>query len=823
MLNTKKNILKKVVITAALGSAIILTSCLKLESGGGGAVVGTKTISTSCSASIIDYGQKGVVAASARGSYSDLALSPSTDALGGAYFDASSLSVKFSYWTGENFSTEVIAGEGVAAFVKLVYSPDGKPVVFWTQGTSVKAAFRSTPPPAVGTWSAGVIDTGVAPRALDAAVNPLGQIGVTFLTDTATTGRPKFLYCDTPCTGPSSFQIMTPNPYVDNTAIIATQVNSSVAWCQVSPTQYYPAVAYSVTGQTRYAVCRNTLANCLNHSNWQTQNVVAVGSVSKSLYINPDVVGDSPKMAILGDAGIVAYNMDAACTAAPTTFTASVAIGAATTGTQWLKLLADAAGKFHIFANEAATALRYYNSQTTTITGAWNTANTLETIATPTAFQGGAVVDNTSGGIYFSYPTNARLFDLRAGRIEDYAVASNLARTSRFDIDLTGALQLVGASAQLGNISSASTLGGRPGAAYVDFSAGAATTGRLKYAIRKGNTADSGWDYSIVGDTISPQFPSLAFDQFNKPWIGYFEANTNRFFLAQGSSTEGNGTWSHFEFPSLPAGAPIALPAANQVAVVMQYTGGVLYPVMIVLDNNATSRGLKAARFNQSTQAWSAVVTIDALGASGASHLSATSDASGNVAIAWRDLTLTRARYSHTADAVTWTAALSVSAVNQGMGAKLRFNPATGSPAMSYFDRGNNAVYYAACAGTPASCATSGWNPVAVDSAVGLSGLLAGNEQALTSDISFSTAGVATVLYPRGQGSSGSLMRASNATGSFVVTELALGANGATSGSAALNFGISGWHVVTSTNAAGGMTATHLGPGNWLYSTSCGD
>jgi hypothetical protein len=515
--------------TTALLSVMILTGCMEsstsfnpLEAGSG------VTPTASCTASVVDHGQKGTAAASARGNYSDLRISPTTGGLNAAYYDASTLSLKYAYWTGTHFTTEIVAGEGVAAFVRMVVTPDGRPILFWTQGTNLKAALRTSAPPEEGTWTAGVIDTGTAPRSVDAAVNPLGQVGVSFLTDTATAGRPKFLYCDTPCTTPQGFQIMSPNPWVENTAIIAAQTNTDFAWCKVSDSQYYPAMAYSVTGITRYAVCRNTLANCLSNTNWQTQTVVATGSVSKSFFLDPTVTGDVPKFAVLGATGITPYRMGAtACTAAPAAFSAGTVMGSATSGNQWLKLLGDGLGKFHIFANEGTASVRYYNSQTTTITGTWNAAAILETVTLPAALQGGATVDNSSGGIFFSYPTAAGLYDFRTGRVEDYTVASNSVsfRSNRFDMDLTGALQLVAANAQLHNVSSASTAAGRPSVAYVDYSPGAATTGRLKYASRTSNSSDSLWDYAIVGDTISPQFPSLALDSNNRPWIGYFEAN----------------------------------------------------------------------------------------------------------------------------------------------------------------------------------------------------------------------------------------------------------------------------------------------------------
>ena len=195
----------------------------------------------------------------ARGLYSDTKMIPGTSSPSTAFIDQSAVGIKYSYWNGSQFVTEIVSGDGTAAFLRLAYQPSGIPMIFWTLGGNVKVAIRSTAPPQAGTWSAGIMDTGVAPRALEVAVNPLGQILVSFLTDTAATGRIKFSYCNAGCTSSVDFQTMSPNPYIDNTNLVAAETATGAAWCRASSTSYYPVVVYAVTGSTKYAVCLNTL------------------------------------------------------------------------------------------------------------------------------------------------------------------------------------------------------------------------------------------------------------------------------------------------------------------------------------------------------------------------------------------------------------------------------------------------------------------------------------------------------------------------------------------------------------------------------------
>lgn len=784
---------------------------------------------TNCKSQIVDTGQKGSVAAVARGLYSDTKMIPGTSSPASAFTDQSALVIKLSYWNGSRFVTEVVSGDGGASSVRLVFQADGTPFVFWTFGTSVKVAIRSAPLLTPGFWNAGVIDTGTAPRALEVSINPVGQIGVVFLTDTAVGGRAKFLYCDAPCTGTSGFQPMAPNPYIENTNIVAAQTATGIGWCKASTNLYYPAVAYSVTGIVRYATCQATLGNCANSSNWTTTaSVVATGNVAAKLLLDPTIIGDVPKVVTLGASGATLYRMGTtACNIAPAAFSAGSTLGTANSGSLWMTLLKDSVGKFHLVANEGTTSVRYYNSATSDILGTWNAAGVIDTATLAAAHSGGAALDTPGLGIYVSYPTAAAPFHLNLGHVSDYTVSSASANVSRLVPDLSGNIQVGGAGTQQRNVAIASTSRGIPAAVYLDYSVGAVTGAKLKYAIRTGSTANDSWENVLVPAAASPQFPAIAFDDADRPWISYFDAGTNRFYLISNTRSDGQGSWSQaFEFPTIPAGAPIALPAANSTAVAMSYVGGIAKPVLIVIDNNAGSKGVRAARLDPSTQNWSAVATIDGLtgGALGAAHLVSDFDKSGTLVLAFQDLNLTRVKYATSANGTTWSTPLTISSVSQGPGVAIKLNPINQKPSVAYYDQANNSVYYASCSGVAANCATSGWNNVSIDGAAGVSGLTAATGQLLATAINFSPTGTPWVLYPRGQGTGGHLMLGTpNSSGIWSSSVHLPGVNGALAGSAALNFAVSGWDVAATTNAVGGIVSAYIGPGNWLYSTSCGD
>ena len=178
------------------------------------------------------------------------------------------------------------------------------------------------------------------------------------------------------------------------------------------------------------------------------------------------------------------------CSAVATAYLPSAALG--NYGSNWVGFLKDPTnGRYHLMANNGVAGIVYLNSSTTDAIGSWNTAGTIETIAVASPSVGGAALASGQRSIYGSYGVNATSYDLRLSQVIDYTVASNvIAAPTRLNPDLSGMLQLApAAGAQLKNLSSASTRGGRPAMVYVDFSSGTAITGKLKYAYRSGPSA----------------------------------------------------------------------------------------------------------------------------------------------------------------------------------------------------------------------------------------------------------------------------------------------------------------------------------------------
>jgi len=787
-----------------------------------------------CTTAVLDYGLKGTTAAVARGAYSDTKLDPLTGYPAVGYTDAGSLTLKFNYWNGSQFVTEIITGQDSTAgtsigFVRLAFLSTGVPMLFWTQGANVKVAIRSAALSAAGSWTAGAIDSSTAPRAVEVSINPLDQVGVVYLTDTAVAGKPRFAYCDAPCTNPGGFQVMN-SQQIETGSVTAASMATGMAWCRASSTAYYPAVTYPISTGTRYAICTQSLANCVAlEANWTKSNVVAgAGSVSSKLYLDPTVTGDVPKVVVYA-AGMVPYKMGTtACTDAQTAFSAGALVGGAGVGSQWISFLKDATGKFHLAANENVASVRYYNNSGTDPTAGWSTAGIVETVTLPTANGGGAVVSDATTSVFISYGTQANTYDLKLARIPDYTVASATTTFAKYLPDPAGNLQLNGSGAglyPLRNIASAKASSGATGVAYLDFSAGAATTGKLKYAYRGGTGVSDPWMITIIPGTLSPTLPSIDFYYNSKPWIAHFDAGLSRYFLVTNTLADGTGTWTTYEFPLVPAGAVGALPATQDTAVAMYYNSGTAKPVMIVIDSFATSRGIKAAMLNPQALTWSpagAFTTIETLTASGASHLTSDFDLNGNIVIAYRDLGAAKVKYAASSNGTTWTTPWLVSLVSMGQGVDIAINPVTSKPAMSYYDRVGNNVWYSSCSGTFATCATGGWSSALVDPIAGVSTLSGANhEQLLRTSLIFTTSGDPIVVYSRGATSLGQLMQAKLTAGSFTPEALGEGKNGSLSGAPAMNFAVGAWNVSAERNASDKVTALYVGPGDWLYFKDC--
>lgn len=799
-------------------------------------VIPAAPVPTSCTTTVVDQGLKGAVTNTARGIYSDIKSVPGYGPAV-AYTDPSAVSVKFSYWNGTDFITEVVSGDGAGIYIQLAVLSTGRPFLFYSHGANLKAAMRTAPIGQTGTWEASVIDVGTVVTGLSVSVSPTDQIGVHFLTAATTAGRPRFLYCPAGCSSLTQFQTMNTGVYIENTNTVANVRRTGTAWCNAGSGTYYPAVVYTGnTNQIRYAVCRRSnLSDCLSAANWDIQSVISNSSVSTQLYLDSSVVGDVPKVvALKAGVGIKTYLMNGStsCASAPTTFAENTnTIGGTNSGSVRLNVAKDSAGKFHIVANESTTSLRYYNSTSTGFTGTWNTAGVIETVTLGNPSNGGMLIDEDTSTIYASYGQAAGYFDLKLGRINDYTVASNSATFSYFYPDLSGNILLSAANSQWRNIAVAKQSNGTIGAAYVDYSVGAVTNAKMKYAIRQGSTSSSEWTNVQLPGTNNPQYPSLAYDPNNRPWITYFDTANNRFFLAKSSNSSGSGSWTEYELPYAPSGAPIALPAANDTSVVIQRgSGSSFYVVVVLIDNNATTRGVKAIRFNPSNLTWSSVATLDALSTSGAAHLSAGIDSNGHLFTTYYDITATRAKYNYSTDGLTWeSSGVAYSGTARGMGLRTVLNPASQTPASTYYDRANNRLYLAYCTESVEDCYTAAWTEVLIENnTLGISGVTAAQEQVLSAELQFTPDGIAALAYSRGAASTGELMLAHNysngaAAATFTTTPIYSGINGTLTGAAAFNFGLAAWGQASVLNNANSLTILHLGPGAWLYSTSCGD
>jgi hypothetical protein len=862
---------------------------------------------------ILDYGAKsaGTLASSARGLYTDVNYIPTgistvtsstmgqpngnivnlSPAIGSAYIDSGAQAIKYSFWSGNAFLTEVVAGDTVAnvTYVQLVYLSNypnaGLPIIFWTNGAAnggqIMMAVRNTANVNVkGTWTLQAIDDGggAINRALKASVNP--NDGVALVYQSTTTPSIRFIYCVTNCNSPNSYNVMPIGNRLDTNSLTG-QVNMGLAWCQHSSGNYSPAVVYGTTATSfTYAACltySSNPTNCLSATNWiksTTPVVVGAGSgLVSDLYMDPSLLQDTPKI-ILKDnvAGLKTYTLPScnsfvigsAYTGPGATLVTTAVANAGSSFVKILKhpdYLIQSNERFFLVYNDGITDMRWAaTNNSNNFGGAWLSStgvassihNNAALLAAAGATSMGADLNPTTGQIITGYGTSiAGNFNATLGVIDGYLSPtdpSNATTNSYYTIPMesTGAIQMN--ATQYSNISLASTNTNKPAVAWVDFSTGIYTTGKLKYALRNGAIA-SGSSWNIINipgpagtGASSPLYPSLAFDNNNLPWIGYWDQTALRFVLATNTKSDGSGVWVSYMFPLTGAvnyGAPVAQPAANKVAVTMFYSGGVAYPVMIVINNSTTTvKSVRAAKLIPSTGKWSTPVNIDgALTVGGAAFLSADYDSSGKIVIAYQNLGAgaIRLKYSASTDGgLTWPVNSSnpygVSTLNTGEGAVIKINPSSGNPSISYYDRVNNKLFFINCmsnctgSGTPifSGSGTSVLNGVGINN---LSGL--GNTNLLSASLTFAANGEAHILYNSGQLDSGALKFINNIGGTMpsgLATTLVAGVNGTynTAATAGFNGGIPwGQQAVRISN--GVFATAYITPGNWLGVTTCGD
>lgn len=864
--------------------------------------------------SIVDFGSKsaGSLATSSRGLFTDIRYIPTgvvsasstttgqangnipvlSANMGVAYLDSSSQSIKYSYWMGGSFKTEVVAGDVAAnvTLVKLVYlsnSPHaGKPLIFWTNGAAnsgqIMMAARDTASlVSEGTWSVRAIDAGggATNRALQVSVNPLDQVALVY--QAATGPRIRFAYCSSACHDSANYISMISGDRVD-TASVASQLRLGISWCQHASGAYSPGVSYGVSATSfTYATCPNFSANpssCLVAASWvKSTTPITVGAGSglvSDVYLDPSILRDTPRIAVKDNtAGIRTYTLPSCDSfSAGTSYTGPgatiVGSTAAATANSWLKILkhADYATpsneRFQLIYNDGITDMRWAASNGThNFGGAWlssatsassihNNSSLLSAAGTTTM---GADINPVTGQIVAAYGTAiAGSFNLALGVVDGYLPPANptiLANNTflRFSIETNGSIQLN--ATQYKNVAIAATSDNRPAVAWVDFSSGVYTTGRLKYALRNSAEASGGsWNPVQVPaapgvGVPGPLYPSLAFDNNDRPWISYWDQTLLHFVLVTNTHRDGSGTWTSYLFPlsgAINYGAPLAQPASNSTALVMYRQGGVSYPVMIVLNNSAsvTTRAVRAARFDPATGKWSTPVNIDSVvPAAGANFLTADANASGAIVVSYQVLGagVARVRYSASTDGgTTWPTnggtPYSVSDINQGEGASVRINPATGLPSIAYYDRANNRLYHANCtqqclgSGTPTFVGTS----APTLTGLGISGLTGiGNVSLLDASLSFAANGDAHILYNSGHLDMGSLKLIDNVGGSMpsnVATTVVAGANGTynSAATAATNGGIP-WGQQSIRLKNGVLATAYITPGNWLGVATCGD
>lgn len=829
----------------------------------------------SCVDKTIDTSNKGIVAINPRGTFSDVAVVPGTNNYAIAYFDTGSLTIQISYWNGTTFSHEVIAGDHLTSYLKVAFLSTGVPVVFWTNGsTHVKMASRSAAFGAAGTWTMGTLDSlATASRALEVAVSPLDEVGIVYMAgNTATTSAPRFIVCSTGCSNPSNYTSMTLAAMnIENaiapTAAVIGQVQTGISWCQGVAGDYYPAVAYTATNtQTRYAVCpQSNLANCLVNTAWNKTVVSATGNISSSLYIDSSVVNDTPKIATV-TAGIRTYEGTVGC-AAPGAWTPGSAVFTGTTavsGSVWLKLLKSKSTnatdeRYHIIANEAATSARYYNTSSNAFNtlASWNTAGVLQTttlLGASATSAGMALLG--SNELVATHYNSLSPQNLVVSTVRNYTQASNTTNIDLKYANSNGNIQLIGATANSTtagrNISVESTSDGRPGVAYIDSSNGTQGAGRLKYSFRDSLQKNTTWKTITVPHSGSgPMYPALKYDHLNRPWISYYDLNStvanSRFYLMTNSNTDGSGTWQVYQFPYTATAAAVALPATNDSALAMYYSNGVSYPVMAVIENN-TVRAIKAARFNPNTETWSSAsaTTVDTLtAATGATNLSIDSDDNGNIVLSWVDLAsatpFAGVEYSYSNGGLSWTAAKRIQSdpttvQKIGQGLAIRLNPLNGHPAMTYYDRAANKVFYSTCEDTPLNCSIGSWTNTEIESSAGVNGVTtyigaapaSTRDQLLATALTYDSEGNATILYPLGNGASigattgGHLKRVNISAAGAVTSEIFKSGVNVAGSITNVNLAVAGHNVDSIETANEELVSVFIGPGNTLESRSCG-
>jgi len=828
---------------------------------------GTPNVSTELCTSpatrVIDYGERATTGATmgVRGAFSDMAFIPGTSHLGAVYTDAGSVSLRYTFFDGGKNVTETIAGGLTANFVRLVYLSSGRPLVFWANAsTAVFMAARSTASLTdQATWTVTAIDTQatMVTRSLEASVNAADQVAVFYVNSANTSAR--VVLCSANCHLAANYSGMGAiGNFITNTASASNNA-ADIKWCNAGSGVYYPYVVYGGTANSVIARCANaTLANCLTPANWSSTTITdgtnATGANQVMTRLAIDSAADQPFAVVARRSTneVRAYKQNAGgCASGALAFSASsAAIGSgATLANSYGHLARDSAGRWHLTANDGTTNIRYFNELTGNITAAWNANSTIETttMAAVGAARGSLAVDETGNQVLVSYGRTTG--GTPAQSLGNLVLAFNtcpaagtgcgattLASPSNAagmlwenaPLDTTG--QILPITGQIpSTIAVAATSAGTPAVAYVDFSVGSVTTGRLKYALRAGSSTGDAWPGYDVPPAVSPQAVGLIFDTSNHPWISYYDASSLRYYLSSTSATDGSTGWLNYQFPFLTANAP-TLPAANGVALVLTTIGGAEKPLMIASNSGAATKVIRSAVFNPATQSWSNSVQIDS-GTANFSRLSADADRNGNVVLAYYDTTNLAIKFTYSTDGgATWATPATIITGSGGMGVTVKLNPVTSLPALAFYDRALSLVRYKFCASTLASCLTpASWSNVGsgvIEGSAGIGGLTtAATDGLLLASLSFSAGGDPFLVYSVGAtGAPADLKMSYVSSGAFNTPQtLNAGSNGNLTGAVAANFAMGGWMPASVRTVTGSLHTVYVGPGNFLYVTSCGN
>lgn len=808
---------------------------------------------SSPSTSVIWRGERSTATTVAvRGLWSDVEIIPTTTYPASTYTDAGCACIRYTFWNGTEWRTEIISSASTTSFthIRIAFLSTGVPVVVWSNSTTtLQLAIRNTASLTTeGSWTITNLDTGgTAIRAIELKVNPSDQVAIVYARNTA--GSSHLILCASGCSSGANYS----SPSTTLGTVGTNPHSLGLGWCY-SGTSYYPVVAITGAANSSYAICRqSTLSNCLTGiASWaggalQTLTGTGANRVNIQLAVD-DSTADAPVRAIAHNgAGLAIYQSAFAgggCSAGTVGAIASSGTlpgTVANSGNSFLNLERVAGNNYHLIANETTTSVRYYNTTGGLFTS-WNAQGTVSTstLAAVGTTRGGIAVDSTLSQAYTTFAKTTAAAPLNGnlvfGWIENTTVASNSATAEFYETPLTIDGQLQMTASQIPNLAAAATSSGTPAAVFVDYSANVATAGVLKYGLRNGSLSSDAWNIRTVPIVGQPQAVSLAFDSNDKPWIGFYDLQTLRFRIATNSETDGTGIWSTYYFPFRTAVTAATAPAFHSVAVAMDRSAATVTPVMIVGIANhgiVANTGIWSARLNPTTGDWSNVTQIESTNlANSNSNVTADFDSTGNIVVAYYDRSANnRLEYSQSMNGgATWSAATNVTAFTaSGMGAKIKLNPSNSRPAITYFDRANNRVYYANCTTALGSCTNlASWSYSFVENlTAGVSGLAAASDGLLSTGLTFTEQGTAYVTYPIGSGNSGVLALNNNSSGSFPLSStLVAGKNSNTilnTAISAINFGQPGWNVDSVRTSTGSLHSLFIGAGNWLYGTSCGD